>query len=51
MIVFSTDTIVVCIGTKRDFHSVKDICYCDHVIFLRAPSLLPLLKARGAEAR
>jgi len=50
MIAFSTDTIVVCIRTKRDFYSIKDICYSDHVISLRAPSLLPQLKARGAEA-
>jgi len=35
MIVISTDTVVVCIGTKRVCHSVTAICYCDEVIFLR----------------
>jgi len=33
MIVISTDTVVVYMGTKRD--SFTDICNCDKVIFLR----------------
>jgi len=37
MIVISTDTVVIFIGTKRDcqWRRGADICYCDKVIFLR----------------
>jgi len=35
MIVISTDRVVVWVGTKRDCHSVTNICNGDKVIFFR----------------